>query len=113
MDTTALYERIKSLNKRDIVTVDTLLEGHGYEKINEITDGIKKLRDLGLVTISSIKNRGRFETEIIPRDGYIYHEPKKESKKSKIMRTENLEEDISEELPKKEKAVIQKVRRKV
>lgn len=111
-----LYENIQALNKRGIVTMDSLLEGHGYSEINKITEGVQKLRALGLLSIQTIRNHGRFETELVPKDGYVYHEPKRESKEVRKLKAKEQEGDIeietdSEELPKKEKVII-KVRRK-
>lgn len=118
-----LYTKIRHLNKTTIVTVDSLLEGHSYGEMMRITDGLQKLRSLGLITIKSIRNHGRFETELIPKDGYVYHEPKKESRKVRKFKENFSEDDIdiinevssideaSKEF-KKEKVVIQKVRRK-
>jgi hypothetical protein len=116
IDTDKLYEKIQALNKRGIVTMDSLFEGHGYSEINRITEGVQKLRGLGLLSIQTIRNHGRFETELVPKDGYVYHEPKRESKEVRKLKAKEQEgepeiEIDSEELPKKEKAVI-KVRRK-
>lgn len=119
MDTKTLYSKIQNLNKRGIVTMDILFEGHGYSGINKITESVQELRSLGLITIKSIKNRGRFETELIPKDGYICHEPKKESKEVKKFREresneqlDNSEEETESKPDRKEKAIIH-VRRKL
>ena len=107
-----LYIKIQILNKKDIVTMDSLFEGKDFKAIDQITESVKTLRSLGLITTSSIRNHGRFETEIIPKDGYVYHEPKRESKEVRKMK---VQEEIIEDddvMSGKEKVVIQKVRRK-
>ena len=70
-----IYERIQKKNKKGIVTADSLYEDKTYKATIKIAEALKELQAEGLITIKSITNRGRFETELIPSEGYVGHSP--------------------------------------
>jgi hypothetical protein len=82
---TKLYSRIQAKNKKGPVTIDMLIEDQDYQVVNKIISSIQELRVDGLVTIKSIKHRGRFENEIIPKDGYVEHSHKIWQPKTKMI----------------------------
>ena len=71
----SLYARIQRKNKKGIVTIDDLIQHTEYKDTDRIIEAIKELRSAGLLTTKSITNHGRFENELIPRDGYVEHKP--------------------------------------
>ena len=72
-----LLERIKRKNKKHLVTVGGLLEYREYAEMTKITDGLKELREAGEISTKSIVNYGRFENEIVLRDGHVEHKGSK------------------------------------
>jgi len=71
----SLYARIQRKNKKVVVTVDDLIQYTDYQDTDKIIEAIKELRSEGLITTKSINNHGRFENELVPKDGYIEHKP--------------------------------------
>lgn len=82
---TRLYAKIQSKNKKGPITVDMLIEDQDYLTVNKIILAIKELRTDGLIVTKSIKHRGRFENELIPKDGYIEHSHKIWQPKTKMV----------------------------
>jgi len=102
-----LYERIQKKNKKGIVTADSLYEDKTYKATIKIAEAIKELQAESLITIKSITNRGRFETELIPSEGYIQH-----SNIKGVLRKEDDNEGEEEKTPKR-RYQRRKVRRSV
>jgi hypothetical protein len=77
-----IYDRIQKKNKRMMVTADLLYENKTYPATIKISEAIHEIIAEGLITIKSVVNHGRFETELIPKDGYIQHKAEKALKRS-------------------------------
>ena len=97
-----LLERIKKKNLKNIVTVDSMLEGKSYRGSGKIVAAIKELRAEGLCTCETILDSGRFATEIT-FSGYKQH-----NKTPGLLRAESEDDETSDETstevePKKER----------
>ncbi len=82
---TELYNTICRKNKRSTVTVDDLLVEKSYSDGIKIEGAIQELRQEGFLTIKEVRNHGRFETELIPKDNYIEHVGKPAIKTNSII----------------------------
>ena len=83
-----IYKLIQKKNRRKIVTCDTLFENRSFKATEKLSRAIHELQAEGLITIKSTLNRGRFENELIPKDG-ISHDSVKA-----ILRKGDSEEEI-------------------
>lgn len=70
-----IYKYIQKKNKRRMVTCDTLFENRSFKATEKISKALHELVAEGLITINSTLNRGRFENELVPKEGYISHAP--------------------------------------
>jgi len=108
-----IYKYIQKKNKRRMVTCDTLFENKSFKTTEKISKALHELVAEGLITINSTLNRGRFENELIPKDGYIPHPTLRGTSKvapvKGILRTDS--DDSDEELKPKRKYQRRTVRR--
>lgn len=66
-----IYSMIQKKGKRKIITADVLFENKSAKTTERLVNAIHDLQAQGLITLKSIVNRGRFETELIPKEGYV------------------------------------------
>ena len=99
-----IYKYIQKKNKRRMVTCDTLFENKSFKTTEKISKALHELVAEGLITINSTLNRGRFENELVPKEGYVPHAPVKG-----ILRTDS--DDSQEEIKPKRKYQRRTVRR--
>ena len=100
-----IYKYIQKKNKRRMVTCDTLFENKSFKTTEKISKALHELVAEGLITINSTLNRGRFESELIPKEGYVPHTSIKG-----VLRKED-SNDSDEELKPKRKYQRRTVRR--
>lgn len=60
-----IFETIKKKTRKELLTVDTMIEGKSYQAIEKIINAIKALRDDNKIYIVSCTNNGRFENRIL------------------------------------------------
>jgi hypothetical protein len=104
----SLLERIKKKNKKQLVTVDSLIDQKTYKASEKIVNAIKELRDEGLINCISIQDHGKFATEITGFEGYVKHDSVPD-----ILRKEYDEEEGSVEVVIKKKRIKRNVKRGV
>ena len=68
-----IYSLIQKKGRRKTITADVLFENKSTKTTERIANAIHELQAQGLITLKSIINRGRFETELIPKEGYTEH----------------------------------------
>jgi len=108
-----IYKYIQKKNKRRMVTCDTLFENRSFKATEKISKALHELVAEGLITINSTLNRGRFENELVPKDGYIPHPTLRGTSKvapvKGILRSDS--DDSQEEIKPKRKYQRRTVRR--
>ena len=60
-----LFEAIKKKASKELLTVDTMIDGKSYQAIDKIINIIKVLRDNNKIYTVVCKNNGRFENRIL------------------------------------------------
>ncbi|MFA5764540.1 MAG: hypothetical protein WC929_00140 [Bacilli bacterium] len=65
MNEERLLEKIKNQCKRQLVTVDMLLEGKSFQSSEKVINDIQKLVSDGKLYTKSCCNGGRFETRLL------------------------------------------------
>jgi arginyl-tRNA synthetase len=65
MNEEKLLEKIKNRCKKQLVTVDMLLEGKSFQSSEKITNAIQKLVEDGKLYTKTCCNGGRFETRLL------------------------------------------------
>ena len=65
MDENRLLEKIKNRCKKQLVTVDMLLEGKSFQSSEKVTNAIQKLVENGKLYTKTCCNGGRFETRLL------------------------------------------------
>lgn len=65
MDENRLLEKIKNRCKKQLVTVDMLLEGKSFQSSEKVTNAIQKLVSDGKLYTKTCCNGGRFETRLL------------------------------------------------
>ena len=68
-----LLAKIQRKNKTGPVVIDDLIEFMSFADSDRLIADIQELRTAGLITVESIKHKGRFGTELILTDGHIQH----------------------------------------
>jgi predicted transcriptional regulator len=68
-----LLAKIQRKNKTGPVVIDDLIEFMSFADSDRLIADIQELRKAGLITVESIKHKGRFGTELILTDGHVQH----------------------------------------
>ncbi len=93
MNEEKLLEKIKNRCKKQLVTVDMLLEGKSFQSSEKVTNAIQKLVSDGKLYTKTCCNGGRFETRLLVTGEEVIEfaqEPRKVRKVLKPKKTKRI-----------------------